>query len=331
MKPSRWIRVRERHIADLDSNVSLGVEGGTALAPHHVSLSLLLAMLSAGAGAGDLQMRQEPACLSLSPLRALPAARLDSARGAWWRDRLADSLRKRLEDSKWVLASAGQCPDGLPVLDVFQQPGDLTRDADGSLVKLRFEWRHRPGTTLAILDDPDHPESRIGLWASQVKVAADLQLGTVAIASPLPAKVSILAPNTSWRPLGETPQEWSQAPGRITLRLSREGLTRDIDTLLESGQRLRLDAPAFPTPGPKPARSRWSAPLWGASALCLAGGLWYSLEMERAYSRYSRLDESNSPQDFSDQWSEVRSANLLRNILLAGSGVFLAGALYLHF
>jgi hypothetical protein len=276
-------------------------------------------------------MRQEPACLSLSPLRALPAARLDSARGAWWRDRLADSLKKRLDNSKWVLASAGQCPEGLPVLDVFQQPGDLTRDADGSLVKLRFEWRHRPGTTFAILDDPDHPESRVGLWASQVKVAADLQMGTVAITSPLPTKVSLLASNSSWRALGETPQEWSQAPGRFTLRLSREGQTRDIDTLLESGQRLRLDAPVFPATTPDKPRSRWSIPLWGASALCLAGGLWYSLEMERAYSRYSRLDASNSPQDFDDQWDEVRNANLLRNILLSCSGAFLAGALYLHF
>lgn len=302
----------------------------TALAPQQVPFSLLLAVLCAGASAGDLPVRQEPACLSLSPLRALPAARLDSARGAWWRDRLGDSLQRRLDGSKWVLASAGQCPEGLPVLDVFQQPGDLTRDEDGSLVRLRLEWRHRPGTTFAILDDPDHPESRIGLWASQVKVAADLQLGTVSVTSSLPAKLSILH-GSAWRNLGETPQEWTQAPGRLTLRLSRDGSSRDLDTLLESGQRLRLDAPTLPIVNSGKRRSRWAAPLWGASALCLAGGLWYSLEMERAYSRYSRLDESNSPQDFSDQWSEVRTANVLRNVFLTCSGAFLAGALYLHF
>lgn len=274
-------------------------------------------------------MRQDPACLSLSPLRALPAARLDSARGSWWRDRLADSLRPRIAESGWILAAAGDCPEGMPVLDVFQQPGDLTRDADGALVKLRLEWRHRPGASLALLDDPDHPELRMGLWASQVKVAADLQLGHVSLVAPLPVKVSI-ARGTSWKRLGETPLDWRQPPGQLRLRLEAKGsVQRDLDTLLEAGQSLRLNLPAPAAPANK--RSRWAIPLWSASALCLAGGLWYSLEMERAYSRYSRLDASNSPEEFDDKWSEVRQANLLRNGLLIASGAFLAGAVYINF
>lgn len=274
-------------------------------------------------------MRQDPACLSLSPLRALPAARLDSARGSWWRDRLADSLRPRLEGTGWILASAGACPDGMPVLDVFQQPGDLVRDADGSIVKLRLEWRHRPGTSLALLDDPDHPESRMGVWASQVKVAADIQLGHVSLVAPLPVKVS-LAQGDSWKRLGETPLDWMQAPGPLRLRLESKGhVQRDLDTLLEAGQTLRLNLPAPATSTNH--RSRWAIPLWSASALCLAGGLWYSLEMESAYSRYSRLDASNSPEEFDNAWSEVRRDNLLRNILLVSSAAFLSGALYLHF
>lgn len=304
--------------------------------PDRGSVLFLLSLLGILLGTPVLALdapkgHQVPACLSLSPLRALPSARLDSAQGAWWRDRLADSLKTRMEGTMWRLAAAGNCPEGLPTLDVFQQPGDLTRDQDGSLVKLRFEWRHRPGTTLAILDDPDHPESRIGLWASQVLVAANLQLGHISVTAPRPAKVSHLH-GSSWSAIGETPQEWSQPPGQLRLRLEFHGDDpRDIDTLLEAGQTLRLNVvPTSPAPS-RNRRSRWAIPLWSASALCLVGGLWYSLEMERAYSRYSRLDSSNSAQEFDDKWGEVRQANTLRNALLASSGVFMAGAIYLHF
>lgn len=309
----------------------MGAKGGFTLPTRLVLLSLLATALGASANAADAPGgRQDPACLSLSPLRALPAARLDSARGSWWRDRLVDSLRPRLSGSAWILASAGQCPDGMPVLDVFQQPGDLTRDADGSLVKLRLEWRHQPGLSFALLDDPDHPESRIGLWASQLRVAADLQLGHVDVSSPVPTPLARLTGRT-WVSQGETPVGWAQPPGPVRLRIGTRGdARRDLDTIVESGQSLRLAIPAPATP-PKPRRSRWELPMWGASALCLVGGLWYSLETERAYSRYSRLDASNPSADFDDSWAEVRRANLLRNILLAGSGSFLAGALYLHF
>lgn len=200
-------------------------------------------------------------------------------------------------------------------------------------MKIRLEWRHRPGITFAILDDPDHPESRLGVWASQVRVAADLQLGHVVVTSPRPIRLS-LQQGTSWKRLGETPVEWRQPPGGLRLRLNDGNAPpQDIDTLVEPGQTLRV---AFqPGSAPEPARkgriSRWELSAWGASALCLAGGLWYSLEMERAYSRYSRLEASNSPDEFGDRWAEVRQANLLRNILLSGAGAFLAGALYLHF
>jgi len=272
-------------------------------------------------------MRQRPACLSLSPLRALPAARLDSAQGSAWRDRLLDSLRPRLQGSGWILAAAGRCPDDLPILDAFQQPGDLTRDADGALLKVRMEWRHRSGTTIALLDDPDHPESQLGLWASQLALTANLQLGRVEILADRSVQVLLRTETATWRRWGSTPLEWSQAPGPLHLRLQGSGLQRDLDTLLEIGQALKL---RIATP-PAQARSRWEIPAWTASALCLAGGLWYSLQMEQAYARYARLDGQDPDPSFSTAWSDVRRANLLRNTLLAGSGTFLAGALYVHF
>jgi hypothetical protein len=273
-------------------------------------------------------MRQRPACLSLSPLRALPAARLDSAQGSWWRDRMADSLRPRLNGTGWVLAAAGKCPDGLPVLDAFQQPGDLTRDADGALVKVRVEWRHRGGTTIALLDDPDHPENQLGLWATQLFLTANLQLGRVEVLADRGLQVLLRTESASWRRWGETPLEWSQAPGPLQLRIQGGGVQKDIDTLLETGQSLKL---RITTPPVARRRSRWELPAWTASALCLAGGLWYSLEMEQAYARYARLDAQAPDGAFSTAWSDVRQANLLRNVLLAGSGTFLAGALYVHF
>lgn len=317
--------------------VSLGSAGRMrGRIPDRGSVLFLLSQLALVLGAPVLaadapSVHQVSACLSISPLRALPSARLDTAQGAWWRDRLVDSLKPRLGGTMWRLAAAGNCPEGLPTLDVFQQPGDLSRDQDGSLVKLRFEWRHRPGTTLAILDDPDHPETRTGLWASQVMVAANLQLGRISVTAPRPATVSHFH-GSSWKTVGETPQEWAQPPGQLRLRLEFDGDSpRDIDTLLEAGQTLKLNfVPSSPAPA-RNRRSRWAIPLWSASALCLIGGLWYSLEMERAYSRYARLDSSNSAQDFDDSWGEVRQTNILRNALLASSVGFMAGALYVHF
>lgn len=273
-------------------------------------------------------VRQRPACLSLSPLRALPVARLDSARGSWWRDRLLDSLAVRMSGTGWRLAAAGHCPEGMPVLDVFQQPGDLSRDADGALVRLRMEWRHQNGTTIALLDDPDHPETQLGTWASQVKLSANLQLARVTVLAERPVRVYQQEDDLTWRRLGEAPLDWTQAPGPLRLRVDASGSgKRDFDTTVETGQTLKwtLNLP------PAPARSRWSVPLWSASALCLAGGLWYSLEMERAYSRYARLDAHAPDAAFGSAWDRVENAQLWRNVLLTGSGTFLAGALYVHF
>jgi len=273
---------------------------------------------------------QHPACLSLSPLRALPAARLDSARGAWWRDRLADSLAVRLHGTGWILASAGKCPEGLPILDVFQQPGDLTRDADGALVKLRMEWRQHSGTAVALLSDPDHPEAQLGLWASQTLVTANFQRGQVTLVAEHPVTVLQSSDAQGWKRLGETPLDWSQAPGLLRLRVQANGsVAKDLDTVLEAGQTLRWN---IPVPTKPPARhTRLEFSLIGASALCLVGGLWYSLEMERAYTRYSRLDAQSPDDAFGLAWNEVERDNLLRTILLAGSGTLLAGVLYVHF
>jgi hypothetical protein len=141
-------------------------------------------------------------------------------------------------------------------------------------------------------------------------------------------QVLLRTESASWRRWGETPLEWSQAPGPLQLRVQGAGFRKDLDTLLETGQSLKLHIAA---PPPAPRRSRWEIPAWTASALCLAGGLWYSLEMEQAYARYARLDAQSPDAAFPAAWSEVRQANLLRNILLASSGAFLGGALYIHF
>lgn len=300
------------------------------LAPRNALVALLASVFPIlAAGPDSPAVRQHPACLFLSPLRALPAARLDSARGSWWRDRLRDSLAPRLAGSGWILASGSECPDALPILDIFQQPGDLTRDADGALVKVRMEWRHQNGTTIALLDDPDHPESRLGLWATQIKVTADLQLARVSVDADQAQNLFLRTPHTPWRRLGATPQEWLQAPGPLQMRAEarRSDAIRTLDTTLEAGQNLRWVVPTVPVP----SRSRWTLPFWGVSALCLAGGLWYSLEVERAYSRYSRLGPQDPDPAFSQAWQDVETAQTLRAAFFAVGGTALGGALYFQF
>ena len=300
------------------------------LAPRNALVALLASVLPIlAAGPHTPAVRQHPACLFLSPLRALPAARLDSARGSWWRDRLRDSLVSRMAGSGWIVSAGADCPEALPILDVFQQPGDLTRDEDGALVKVRMEWRHLNGTTIALLDDPDNPESRLGIWATQIKVTADLQLARVSVTSEQAQNLYLRTPHAPWRRLGHTPQEWLQAPGPLQLRAEarRTDATRNLDTTLEGGQSLRWVVPSAPAP----ARSRWTVPLWGVSALCLAGGLWYSLEVEKAYSRYSRLGPQDPDPSFSQAWQDVERAQTLRAAFFAVGGTALGGALYFQF
>lgn len=300
------------------------------LAPRNALVALLASVFPIlAAGPDSPAVRQHPACLFLSPLRALPAVRLDSARGSWWRDRLRDSLVVRMAGSGWTIASGSDCPESLPILDVFQQPGDLTRDADGALVKVRMEWRHQNGTTIALLDDPDHPESRLGIWASQIKVTADLQLARVSVEAAQGQNLFLRTPHTPWRRLGPTPQEWLQAPGPLQMRAEarRTDATTTLDTTLEAGQSLRWVVPTVAVP----SKSRWTLPLWGVSALCLAGGLWYSLEVERAYSRYSRLGPQDPDPSFSQAWQDVENAQTLRAAFFAVGGTALGGALYFQF
>lgn len=300
------------------------------LAPRNALVALLASVFPTLAAGPDIPaVRQHPACLFLSPLRALPSARLDTARGSWWRDRLRDSLAVRLEGTGWIVSTGSKCPEALPVLDVFQQPGDLTRDEDGALVKVRMEWRHLNGTTIALLDDPDSPETRLGIWASQIKVTADLQLARVTVTSEQSQNLFHRTLDNPWRRIGQTPQEWLQAPGPLRLRAEarRTDATRTLDTTLEAGQNFRWIVPSSPLP----SRSRWTIPLWGVSALCLVGGLWYSLEVEKAYSRYSRLGPQDPDPAFSEAWQDVERAQVLRGAFLAMGGTALGGALYLQF
>ncbi|MCB9496858.1 MAG: hypothetical protein H6686_08255 [Fibrobacteria bacterium] len=292
------------------------------------ALAVSLALAGNGTLAEAVPALATPACLSLSPLRALPAAHLDSAQGAWWRDRLIDSLEPLLAESSWQPRRAGDCPEDAPILDGFQEPGDLTRDEDGALVKIRLEWRHQSGSTIALLDDPDHPEQQLGIWARQVALSARLQLASVDLESEHPLLVRRLDDNDRWTRMGSTPVSWAQPPGRLRLSIHAPGQAdRILDTLLMAGRSLRLSLPSQP---PKP-KSFWEWPTLGASALCLAAGLWYSLEMDKAYAQYSRLDQSATPGEFSSSWDRVRSANLLRNSFLAGSGALLSVAAYIHF
>lgn len=289
--------------------------------------------LLVGAGFGAAPERTVPVCLSLSPLRALPALGKDLPGPEAARDQLLGALRSR-HDTGWMDRAAGECPDQMAVLDVFQLPTDLVNSGDGPVLRFRLEWHHQAGPTEFFVPCPARALPNASLLAAQLRLVASQMLARVELRSyPEPVDLEVL----SLGPLPlNTPLVLKTPPGVLSVGFRSGGIQRRKDTLVSTGglYEIRADfrsARIDPEVGPTLRRTTW--PWWATTLVAASATGFFQWRQVQAQRAYSRLGPSDSPARFDENWSDLRQANLLRNggigltlVLAAGSSWWEWGA-----
>lgn len=256
-----------------------------------------------------------PACLSLSPFRALPSldARLPDPETA--RNQVLEAWKSR-RGPDWIMRAAGTCPEGMPVLDVFQVPTDILRSPDGPVLRFRMEWRHMAGPTEFFVSCPHSKLPRPDSLASQLFVVAQQMVARIDLESS-PDRASLRIPNlpdTLFTPLLlKTP------PGAFSVSFLHDGMERRKDTLVASAGLYEIRADFLPTrirsdPGAEIRRPTW--PAWALTAVAVVAAGVMEWRQEKAQRAYSRLGAGESSDRFDQAWSDLRSANVQRNVAI---------------
>ena len=285
--------------------------------------------------AGDPGLRRvEPTCLAISPLRAIPAisARKDSLGPEGWRDAVVRSLRQSRTDSSWIFRSAGECPESVAILDVFQFPTDVVASAQGQALRMRMEWKHVAGQTEFFLSASEKHPLEPSSVADQLLTIADQQMAQVELSSLPPGATAKWLSGAQWRSLGPAPQSILLPPGALSVSFETNGKQRRIDTLVDAGRNYLVLAD-FRASRIDP-QIRWEPrrtwPWWSLTLVSVAGGLWATREQVLAQRAYSNLGSGDTPATFSQKWSQLRTANLWRNGLFSAAVVFGIGAGWLE-
>jgi hypothetical protein len=297
-------------------------------------LGVLVGLAHVVQGGETASRHIDPTCLAISPLRAIPAlaGQTDSLGPEGWRDAVVRSLRQSRTDSNWIFRPAGECPQSVATLDVFQFPTDVVASAQGQALRMRMEWKHVPGQSEFFLSASErHPLDPASV-ANQLLTIADQQMAQVELASLPPGATAKLLSGEDWRTLGPTPQSILVPPGALSVSFDFRDKKRRIDTLVDAG-RSYLVLADFRAARIDP-QVRWEPrrtwPLWSLTLISVAGGLWATREQVLAQRAYSRLGSSDTPAAFSERWSRLRAANLWRNGLFSAAVVFGIGAGWLE-
>ena len=296
------------------------------------SLAWLL-LACAAVGATNSPRRSQPTCLSVSPFRAIAslAGVSDTLGPERWRDLVLQKLRSQ-PDSAWVFRKAGECPDSMASIDVFQLPGDVVASPSGQVLRIRLEWRHTPGQTEFFLPASGRQPPTAQRIASQLMAVADQMMARVEITSSPNGATVRLGAALGGQEMGRCPLVLLAPPGALSLEFSLQEKIRRMDTLVVLGgfyevhanfRNSRID----PKVGLEPTRT-W--PFWSLTLVSTLGGIWAAREQVVAQRAYDRLKAGDDPAQFSRRWEDLRTANLLRNGLLSAGLAFGIGATWLE-
>lgn len=280
------------------------------------------------------QEQIQKACLSVSPFRAVTTLK-GSASPEQERDRVLEAWRRK-GDSSWVIAAAGNCPDGLAVLDVFQRAEDVVSSPQGQSLRFHLEWRHLAGATDFFL-----PVARRAL-PEPAAVAGELQAAARQMFARMEIQTNPSALPFELRSGGgalsnlQSPGEFLVPPGPLSLVVHQGNFSRRLDTLLTPGSNLLLQV-EFPTvrkilvqEDPQPVSTkRVTWPYWAATIASVAATVVVSWQEKSLHRTYDALGPTDSQEAFDASWREYRRANLLRNaglgftLVVAGSAAWM--------
>jgi hypothetical protein len=270
--------------------------------------------------------RSVPVCLSLSPFRAYPGLASTAPNPETARDQVLEAMRSR-RDSAWTLRAAGNCPDGLPVLDVFQNPGDLVRSSDGTALRFRLEWHHQEGPTEFYVTCPHDKVPRPDSLAIQLLAVSQQMVARVEMVSN-PESVDLQVLNLGGLKT-RTPLLLKTPPGVVSVTFLHEGQERRKDTLVGVGGLYQMRADFQPIALVPEAHRKWKPPTWpfwvATAAAVVATGI-LEAEQLRAQRSYSNLGPDDSQARYDQSWSDLRRSNVLRNVSLGLTLVLGAGS-----
>lgn len=263
------------------------------------------------------------ACLSLSPFRAVPGLGVGLSPERT-RDQVLTDLGTS-NDSGFFARLAGTCPENVPILDVFQDPGDLIVSGTGTSIRFRLEWHHVPGETEFYLTVPKRQTLPVSQISSQLHAVAEQMLARVELRSQ-PDSVSVRI-FSEGRELGgpqSTPVVVKTPPGVFSVQFSRNGLMRRKDTLLVAGGIYEFQADFRSTKvnsGISGSTPPDPLPWWTATGISFALTLWLASRQNQAEAEYHALAATDPAERFESRWRDLRDANILRN---TGIGLTLA-------
>ena len=301
-----------------------------------IAAASLALSLAGGASATQIAepLRMQSTCLSVSPFRAIPAlTRLNDTLGPeGWRDQVILALRRSRTDSAWFFRKAGDCPDSMATIDVFQMAGDVEATAQGQVMRVRLEWRHAPGQTEFFLPVRNPEAFSAELVSQQILVVAEQMLAMVEVTSS-PTGASVRWDGAAGSRTGISPMVLLAPPGALSLELSHLGKSRRVDTLVSVGGyyavhadfRLSRIDPVVKLEAPKPT---W--PLWALTLTSLLGGVWAAREQVVAQRAYDRLGADAGAGEFDSRWDNLRTANTLRNGFFSATVVFGLGTAWME-
>lgn len=280
----------------------------------------------------------QTACLSLSPFRAVSAVRGSTSNSPEsLRDQVLAELRRRQSPS-WIFQSAGGCPDGVAVLDVFQKNDDMVSTPQGSALRFRLEWRQLPGMTEFFLPISPRQIPQPTVIAEQLQAVAGQMLARVEVRS-VPENVVLRVVSGGGRIAPQsTPVRLLVPPGPLSLEFQSQDVVRRRDTLVSSGGLYDVEVNFTPTrvvlaSGVAPNATKvehHSWPGWASTGVALAGAVWATYRQEKAQKAYSSLGANDSPEAFDQKWNELRDANRLRNACLGLTLVFAGGTAWME-
>lgn len=311
------------------------LSGVGAFAPASAVILTILAGLAPDVRGGEAAVRRvEPTCLAISPLRAIPAltGRKDSLGPEGWRDAVVRALRQARTDSNWIFRPAGECPESVATIDVFQLPTDVVASPQGQVLRMRMEWKHVVGQSEFFLSASEtHPLEPLSI-ANQLLAIADQRMAQIELSSLPPGAIAKILSGAQWHTLGPSPQSILVPPGALSVAFDSPGMQRRIDTLVGSGRNYLVVADfraerIDPRVSWEPRRT-W--PWWSLALISVAGGLWATREQVLAQRAYSRLGSGDSPETYSEKWSQLRTANLWRNGLFSAALVVGTGASWME-
>ncbi|MEN9309180.1 MAG: hypothetical protein RL173_3112 [Fibrobacterota bacterium] len=282
--------------------------------------------LSVGTAFGAPDPHSQSICLSVSPLRAVQAipGATDSMVPEVWRDQVLRSLRRARSDSGWFFRKAGECPENMATIDVFQKPDDVVSGATGHELRFRLEWRHSPGQTEFFLPVGGKKLPSSEQISAQLLAVADQMMARVELSSSPGGATVRLGSLYEAPPLGRCPMVLLVPPGALSLQFAYGDRRRRMDTLVAIGGFYEVNAdfrPARIDPQTNfEPRKTW--PMWSLTAFAVFGAVWAAREQYVAQRAYDRLGANNEALEFSGKWDDLRTANILRNGFFAVSLAF---------